>query len=92
MGAVHHDSGGDEGLVVAGTALIYVPAANGIKLFASTFRTQEALWKTLAKQFHPAGLFCVYRARNSLKMIAAAFAMMISSAPFPEDIIAYFFA
>ena len=36
-----------------------VAAANGIKLFASAFRTHEALRKTLTKQFFPTGRFCV---------------------------------
>ena len=59
MGAVHHGSGGDGGLAAAGTALADVAAANGIKLFASAFRTYEALRKTLTKQLFPTGRFCV---------------------------------
>ena len=59
MGTVHDCSGGDGGLVAAGTALADIAAANGIKLFASAFRTHETLRKTLAKQFFPAGFFCM---------------------------------
>ena len=59
MSAVHHCSGGNGDLVTAETALADVLAANGIKLFASTFWAHEAIGKTLAKQFFPAGLFCV---------------------------------
>ena len=59
MGTVHHRSGSDGGLAAAGTALADVAAANGIKLFASAFRTHEALRKTLTKQLFPTGRFCV---------------------------------
>ena len=59
MGAVHDGSGGDGGLVVAGTALANASAANGVKFFASVFWAHKALGKLLAKQFFPASLFCV---------------------------------
>ena len=59
MGTVHDCSRGDGGLAAAGTALADVAAANGIKVFASAFRTHEVLRKTLTKQFFPTGRFCV---------------------------------
>lgn len=59
MGTVHHCSGGDRGLMAAGTALADLPAANDIKLFASAFGTHKAFWKPLAKQFFPTGFLRV---------------------------------
>lgn len=67
MGAVHHGSSCDRGLAAAGTALADVPATNGIKRFASAFRTHGALRKTLAIQLFLAGLFCVIPAAKYLK-------------------------
>ena len=56
MGAVHDSSGGNRGLMAAGTALKSIPSTNRIVFCATTYRADESIRKSKPKQFRSASI------------------------------------
>ena len=65
--AVHDRSGGNRGLVPAGTALVGVATVNGIVFHAAALGTYKPIWKAKSEQFRSASILAVVTAAKFLE-------------------------
>ena len=65
--AVHDRSGGNRGLVPAGTALVGVATVNGIVFHAAALGAYEPIWKAKSEQFRSASILAVVTAAKFLE-------------------------